>query len=95
MADEQSEHAERITVEGNYSLREKLIWLDKNVIRPNLPDVPDSQRLLRPAMLEALLEFLPSDRLEFQQMIPGYLRTGTHSAEGHYIDDVLVLIGEQ
>ena len=95
VADEQSEHAERITVEGNYSLREKLIWLDKNVIRPNLPDVPDSQRLLRPAMLEALLEFLPSDRLEFQQMIPGYLRTGTHSAEGHYIDDVLVLIGEQ
>ena len=95
VADDQSEHAERITIEGGHSLREKLIWLDENVIRSKLPDVPDHQRLLRPAMLEALLEFQPSDRLEFQQMIPGYLRTGTHSAEGRYIDDVLVLIGGQ
>ncbi|WP_267268570.1 DUF4011 domain-containing anti-phage protein Hhe [Pseudomonas protegens] len=95
VADEQREHAESITLEGNYSLREKLVWLEENVIRPNLPDVPANQRLLRPAMLEALLEFLPADRTEFQQMIPGYLRNGTHGAEGRYIDDVLLVIGEQ
>ncbi|WP_429547855.1 hypothetical protein [Pseudomonas frederiksbergensis] len=94
VADEQNEHAERITVDGSHSLREKLIWLDQKVIRPELPHIPDNQRLLRSAMVEALLEFMPEDRAEFQQLIPGYLRTGTNPAEGKYIDDVLTLISE-
>lgn len=94
VAEEQSEHAERITVEGSHSLREKLLWLDQHVIRQELKNTPDNQRLLRPAMVEALLEFMPEDRAEFQQVIPGYLRTGTNPAEGKYIDDVLTLISE-
>ena len=45
-------------------------------------------------VLEALLEFKPADRSEFQQRLPGYLREGTDPAEGRFIDDVLSLIGD-
>jgi len=94
VAEEQSQHAERISQEGGTSLREKLHYLDQQIIRPALPDIPDNRRLLRPAMLEALLEFKPADRSEFQQRLPGYLREGTAPAEGRFIDDVLSLIGD-
>lgn len=94
VAEEQSQHAERITQGGDTSLREKLIYLDQEIIRPALPGTPDNRRLLRPAMLEALLEFKPADRSEFQQRLPGYLREGTDPIEGRFIDDVLTLIGD-
>ncbi|PZE12196.1 hypothetical protein DMX10_17240 [Pseudomonas sp. 57B-090624] len=94
VAEEQSQHAERITQEGGASLREKLAYLDQEIIRPALPGTLENRRLLRPAMLEALLEFKPVDRSEFQQMLPGYLREGTDPAEGRFIEDVLTLISE-
>lgn len=94
VAEEQTEHAERIAQDAGTSLREKLLFLDQHVIRPALPDTPDQRRLLRPAMLEALLEFKPADRSEFQQRLPGYLREGTDPAEGRFIDDVLSVIGD-
>lgn len=93
VAEEQSQHAERISQEGGTSLREKLHYLDQQIIRPALPNIPDNRRLLRPAMLEALLSS-PADRSEFQQRLPGYLREGTDPAEGRFIDDVLSLIGD-
>ncbi len=94
VAEDQSQHVERISQEGGSSLREKLIYLDQKIIRPALPNTADNRRLLRPAMLEALLEFKPADRSEFQQLLPGYLREGTDPAEGRFIDDVLSLIGD-
>lgn len=94
VAEEQTEHAERIAQDAGASLREKLLYLDQQVIRPALPDTPAQRRLLRPAMLEALLEFQPIDRSELQQLLPGYLREGTDPAEGRFIDDVLTLIGD-
>jgi len=94
VAEEQAQHAELIAQEGGASLREKLLYLDQHIIRPALPDTPDQRRLLRPAMLEALLEFQPADRSEFQQRLPGYLREGTDPAEGRFIDDVLSVIGD-
>ncbi|MFJ5297666.1 hypothetical protein ACIQAL_14200 [Pseudomonas sp. NPDC088368] len=94
VAEKQSQHAERITQEGDTTLREKLLYLDLHIIRPALPDTPDNRRLLRPAMLEALLEFKPADRSEFQQRLPGYLREGTDPVEERFIDDVLTLIGD-
>ncbi len=94
VAEEQSQHAERISQEAGTSLREKLQYLDQQIIRSALPNIPDNRRLLRPAMLEALLEFKPADRSEFQQRLPGYLREGTDPAEGRFIDDVLSLIGD-
>jgi very-short-patch-repair endonuclease len=94
VAEQQTEHAARITLPGDHNLREKLQWLDQQLIRPALPNTAESQRLLRPAMLEALIEFMPEDRAEFQTLIPGYLRSGTLPAEGKFIDDVLTLISE-
>jgi len=94
VAEQQSQHAEQINQEAGSSLREKLQYLDQAVIRVALPDTADNRRLLRPAMLEALLEFKPADRTEFQQMLPGYLRDGTDPTEGRFIDDVLTLIGD-
>jgi very-short-patch-repair endonuclease len=49
VAEEQSQHAERISQEGGTSLREKLHYLDQQIIRPALPNIPDNRRLLRPA----------------------------------------------
>ncbi|UYP30522.1 DUF4011 domain-containing protein [Pseudomonas sp. Z8(2022)] len=94
VAEEQSQHAEKISQDGGTTLREKLLYLDQEIIRPALPDTPDNRRLLRPAMLEALLEFKPADRSEFQQLLPGYLREGTDPAEGRFIDDMLSLIND-
>lgn len=93
-AEESREHAARLGQESADSLRERLLWLDRKVIRRELPDTPDAQRLLRPAMLEALLALKPMDRAEFQERIPGYLRSGTLPAEGRFLDDVLTMIGE-
>lgn len=94
VVEEQSQHAERITFADEATLRDKLLYLDEHVIRPALPDTQSNRRLLRPAMLEALLEFMPADRSEFQQRLPGYLREGTDPAEGRFIDDVLTLIAD-
>ena len=91
---QQQQHAEAITSDPGSSLRERLLYLDEQVIRPALPGTPGNRRLLRPAMLEALLEFMPADRSEFQQLLPGYLRDGTDPAEGQFLDDVLSLIAD-
>jgi len=73
-------------------LKEKLIEFDREVIRKALPDMPDNQRLLRPAMLEAFLEYLPVDKSEFLEFMPYYLRKSTNSAEGKFLEDVLKII---
>ncbi|WP_236709384.1 DUF4011 domain-containing anti-phage protein Hhe [Pseudomonas sp. Leaf127] len=94
VAEEYSQHAERITLKGGSDLREKLVYLDQHIIRPALPDTPEHRRLLRPAMLEALLDSKPADRSDYQQHIPGYLRDGTDPEETRFIDDVLTLISD-
>jgi hypothetical protein len=76
------------------TLREKLEQLDRHVILRNLPDVPASKRLLRPAMLEALLEFLPTTKSEFLERIPRYLREATNPQEGEYLPQILEIIQE-
>ncbi len=73
-------------------LREKLAEFDREVIRRAIPDTPDNQRLLRPAMLEALLEYEPTSKSEFLELIPGYLRQSTAANEGQFIEQVLELI---
>lgn len=75
-------------------LRSKLIEFDREVIRPAHPGTPEGQRLLRPAMLEALLEFRPVSKAEFAETLPLYLRQTTSSAEGRYLERVLRMIAE-
>lgn len=45
-------------------------------------------------MMEALLEFLPETVWEFKELIPPFLREGTASSEGKYIEQVLEIIRE-
>ncbi|WP_295405935.1 DUF559 domain-containing protein [uncultured Thiocystis sp.] len=75
-------------------LRGKLCHFDLDVIRAEVVTTPESQRLLRPAMLEALLEFMPMTKSEFVERIPPYLRQATNAQEGKYLDRVLRIIEE-
>jgi hypothetical protein len=60
------------------------------VIRVEEPDTPDSQRLLRPA----ILEHRPLTKSEFVKLIPLYPRQATSSHESKYPDRVLAMIEE-
>ncbi|MCZ6873151.1 MAG: hypothetical protein O7G88_06420 [bacterium] len=73
-------------------LKEKLIEFDREIIRKALPDTPDNQRLLRPAMLEALLEYLPVSKPEFLEYMPPYLRQSTKAEEGRFLENILEII---
>ncbi|MCU7926725.1 MAG: DUF4011 domain-containing protein [Candidatus Thiodiazotropha sp. (ex Dulcina madagascariensis)] len=74
------------------SLKDKLIHFDREVIRRDVLDTPDNKRLLRPAMLEALLEFTPTSQVEFLEMIPSYIRQATEATEGKYLNQVFNII---
>jgi very-short-patch-repair endonuclease len=80
------------TVPEGLDLREKLVRFDRAVIRSEVPETPENRRLLRPAMLEALLEFTPITRSEFVEKVPLYLRQATSGEEGKYLDQVLSII---
>ena len=79
-------------VSGEIGLRERLIEFDREIIRKSLPDTPENQRLLRPAMIEAFLENLPVSKSEFLTYMPPYLRQSTKAAEGKFLEDVLKII---
>ena len=89
--EEQEVVAEKFISEG-IGLSDKLIEFDREVIRKENPDTPENQRLLRPAMLEAFLEYLPVDKSEFFEFIPFYLRQSTNAAEGKYLAGILEII---
>jgi len=74
------------------SLRDRLVEFDKKVIRKIIPDAPENQRLLRPAMLEAFLEYKPVDKSEFLEFMPAYLRQSTNAAEGRFLEGILEII---
>lgn len=73
-------------------LRGKLSRFDREVIRIALPGTADNQRLLRPAMMEAFLEFMPVSKGEFLELLPLYLRQATDPREAKYLDQVLKII---
>lgn len=73
-------------------LRERLVAFEREIIRKQLPNTPKANRLLRPAMLEALLEYTPTSKWEFLERIPPYLRQATAAPEGEYLEQVLEII---
>lgn len=81
----------------NLGLKEQLKYFATHVIEVELPNVDADRRLLRPAMLEALLEHQPLSRSEFVERIPHYLRQATDVYEAQrFLDRVLALIdGEE
>lgn len=74
------------------SLRDKLLKYDTEVILKENGDIPDDQKLLRPAMLDAFIEHLPTSKSEFLEVIPFYLRTETATGQGEYLTGVLDII---
>lgn len=76
------------------TLREKLESLAKS-ITTEFPGTPKEQRLLRPAMIEALVEHEPFSPTEFVELIPEYLRKSTAANEAKtYLDKVLHIIAD-
>ena len=81
-------------VKETEDLRDKLLHFDKQVIKKEFPETPEEKRLLRPAMLEVLLEVGPTTVWEFQEKIPPFLRMGTDPNDGKYLKKVLEIIRE-
>ena len=82
-------------------LEDRLIKFDQEVIRKECPHTPEEHRLMRPEMLEMLLEFLPTNIVEFGEKIPPYLRIPMQTmhptnpdSQSKYIKDVVNIIGE-
>jgi len=79
-------------VSNEVSLRDALQKFDQEVIRKKYPDTADKERLLRPAMLDALEEFTPTNKAEFLEVIPSYLRIATDGDEPEYLNKVFEII---
>lgn len=75
-------------------LRERLESFDERHIRAIYPDTDNTQRLLRPEMIDALMEHLPCSKAEFLERVPAYLRTGTSTDEAKLLEPVLKLISD-
>ena len=90
--EEQKPAIEPLVFGESGDLRERLRRFDREVIRKAMPNTPDNRRLLRPAMLEALLALRPASQAEFLEMIPSYIRQGTEPAEGRYLEQVFEII---
>ncbi len=73
-------------------LESMLIEFDNEVIRKARPETPQYQRLLRPAMLEAFMEYRPSTQSEYLETMPQYLRQATDTGELAFLEKVLEII---
>lgn len=81
--------------DSDLELKDRLAAFSKNVIEPKFPDVEDEHRLLRPAMMEALIAHLPCSKSEFRELIPAYLREATDVEEArHYLGEVLEIVAD-
>ncbi len=56
-------------------LEDRLIKFDQEVIRKECPNTPEEHRLMRPEMLEMLLEHEPTDLVKFAKRIPRTYRS--------------------
>ena len=86
---------------NNLCLEDRLIKFDQEVIRKECPNTPENHRLMRPEMLEMLLERQPTNIVEFGEKIPPYLRIPMQTlhptnpdSQSKYIKDVVNIIGE-
>ncbi len=82
---------DRYISEGK-SLQEKLLDFDREVIRREAVSTPENERILRPAMLEAFLEYTPTSKSEFLEYMPPYLRQSTAAPEGNFLEQILEII---
>ncbi len=76
------------------SLRERLLDFQREVIAKEQPETELEKSLLRPALLESMLNHMPCSKGEFLVLIPAHLRYGTAASEGKYIGPVCELIAD-
>ena len=76
------------------SLKDMLITFNETVIVVENPTTPESERLLRPQMVDSLLKNLPCTKSDFLSDIPEFLRTKINATEGKYLPRVLEIITE-
>ena len=75
------------------SLRERLEAFGSTIIAKQFPSTSKDRRLLRPAMIEALVEHEPVSSSEFVELIPEYLRKSTEPKEARaYLSQVLDIV---
>jgi very-short-patch-repair endonuclease len=80
--------------EDGVDLKSRLLDLKEN-IQESFSETDDDRRLLRPAMIEAILNHLPCSKAEFLETIPNYLRTGTDIDEAQkYLETVLEIVSD-
>lgn len=80
-------------LDGQPSLRERLEAFGANIIAKHCPDTPKDRRLLRPAMIEALVEHRPVSSSEFVEVIPEYLRKSSEPKEAKlFLSQVLEIV---
>ncbi|MBN4054686.1 DUF4011 domain-containing protein [Nitrospira defluvii] len=91
---EKEEEPIDLFISEELDLEQKLINFDKEVIRKEQPDTPENQRLLRPAMMDAFLEYCPTSKWEFLENIPSYLRGEIAPSEGKYLKVVFEIIND-
>ncbi|WP_217352994.1 DUF559 domain-containing protein [Vreelandella aquamarina] len=78
---------------SEFSLRDRLEAFNKTVIAKHFPNTPKDRALLRPAMIEALVELEPVSTSEFVEVIPEYLRKSTEPKEARqYLEKVLDIV---
>ena len=74
-------------------LRARLEAFADTIIAKRFPNTPKDRRLLRPAMIEALVEHEPVNSSEFVELIPEYLRKSTEPKEAKaYLAQVLEIV---
>jgi len=79
--------------DGGSDLRGRLESFADTIIAKQFPDTPKDRRLLRPAMIEALIEHEPVTSSEFVEFIPEYLRKSTEPKEAKmYLSSVLEIV---
>lgn len=90
----EAEAAEVIALlDDETDLRGRLEAFGDTIIAKQFPNTPKDRRLLRPSMIEALVEHEPVASSEFVELIPEYLRKATEPKEAKtYLAQVLEIV---
>jgi len=87
--------AEKKKVSRIDALRQRLIALREDEIKPAFPDSPAEQGLLRKSLLEEFIVKRPRTRADWFRVFPESVRTSVDSKQvGRYLDRVLAIIAE-
>ena len=80
-------------LDSELDLRGRLEAFGSTIIGKQFPNTPKERRLLRPAMIEALVEHEPVSSSEFVEVIPEYLRRSTEPKEAKaFLNQVLDIV---